>query len=76
MLKICSEILVGLHTKCAIYLSDFNQNWNVLANLVNPSIPNLMKIPSGAATATIMKKEEFGHTDEEAVFSLIIILCT
>jgi hypothetical protein len=50
MLKICSEILVGLQTKHAIYLSDFNQNWNVSANFSKLSIPNFMKIPSGAAT--------------------------
>jgi hypothetical protein len=27
-----AEKYVGLHTKCSLLLSDFNQNWNVLTN--------------------------------------------
>jgi hypothetical protein len=29
-----SEMHVGLHTKCPLLLSDFNQNWNEVTNSV------------------------------------------
>lgn len=51
---------IGFHAECLLFLSDFNQIWNVLNRFFkNPNVANLMKIhPVGSVLFPALRKRE------------------
>ena len=67
---------IGLHIKCPLFLSHFNETWNLLDRFFkNSQISNLIKIsPVGTELFHVVRQangQEGGHDEAKSHFSQI-----